>query len=574
MMKYRSIVMAVGCLSLPIIASAENTSLYWENYVASRSQGSDLVDPNYVAQDGFIPPNFSYAGYQRGDVPLPDYSRYADYKIFNVTDYGAVANDGLSDKKAFQAMANAVNSYRQKSRQGIIFYVPEGDFIINDKSDMNSIDPNNLTHIRQQQIISIIGDNIILRGAGADKTRLLMKTHLLPETPKKMWSTPYIIQIGQDKDHFDTTVKTDVTQNIIGDSRFSLTVKDASAFKAGDYAEIRGVITHRERIDDAISPYKFEINKKTGKARWSELDKNLIKIEKHQIASVMGNSLTFTTPVGHTINADDNWTVTKIVPATGIGVEGITFAGSWSGYFIHHADALHDSGYSILRLTRATDSWIRDIEVTDFNQAIQIANSFNVTAQDIVLSGNPGHLALSILYGNNNLVQDVSDNANTWHAPGLSKYSSHNVNLRTTYSPLMGLDLHGAQSTDNLFDNIKGGCVQGHWGAAVKNQPNHLKGLYVWNAENTGKANDKLYFMSSNGMYGKLIMPHLIGLHGNPLNVNSQFDYMMNANQKGWAKYSSLPDRKQPQAHIESNGFPVYPQSLYDAQLKYRQARQ
>ena len=558
-------------LSSTVAAQEQNVSKYWSNYVDSRAENSDLIDPSRYDKDGFVPPNFSYAGFQRGDNPLPERGSYKEHKVFNVMDFGAVPDDGVSDKKAFQDMAIAVSAYVSQKGNKAIYFIPEGRFIVNSQQDNEAIDKNNIDQVRSEQTINIFGDNIIVKGAGVGKTILAMDSHMFPESPTKKWSTPYLISIGASKDNFESKIETSVEKNTVGDSSFELVVADTTGFEVGDYVEVEGFIKNRQRIEEAISPYKFELNKQ-GKPLWKMLAASLRKVEKHRIVAVNGNTLTFDVPVAHTINAEDAWHVTKIKPAVNVGLEDITFEGAWDGDFVHHKNALHDSGYSFLRLTRATDSWIRNVELTNFNQGIQVINSFNTTVDSVELNGNPGHIAVSVLYGNHNLVKDVNDAAHTWHAPGLSKYSTHNVNLRTQYSPQMGLDLHGAQSMNNLFDNISGGFEKGHWGAAVKDQPNHLKGLYLWNAENLGKPNKNLYFMASDGKYGKLILPHLIGLHGNALEVQSQFKYMISAKQNKWADYRKFPKRDVPQAHIESNGEQVYPQSLYEAQLKLRRS--
>ncbi|MDN4711089.1 hypothetical protein QYZ44_18000 [Vibrio parahaemolyticus] len=54
-------------------------------------------------------------------------------------------------------------------------------------------------------------------------------------------------------------------------------------------------------------------------------------------------------------------------------------------------------------------------------------NTYNVTVDDVTLSGTPGHLAFTITYGNYNLIENITDNSHAWHAPGVSKYSIANV---------------------------------------------------------------------------------------------------------------------------------------------------
>ncbi len=54
------------------------------------------------------------------------------------------------------------------------------------------------------------------------------------------------------------------------------------------------------------------------------------------------------TPVQVDINPDDHWTVSHSVRTENIGVENLTLRGNWQDNFIHHNDAVHDSGWSML----------------------------------------------------------------------------------------------------------------------------------------------------------------------------------------------------------------------------------
>ena len=121
----------------------------------------------------------------------------------------------------------------------------------------------------------------------------------------------------------------------------------------------------------------------------------------------------------------------------------------------------------------------------------------------------------------------------------------------------------------NLFDRTKGGWVRHRWGAAHFNQPNHLHGLIYWNHENTGPPNPHFEFMDTKSVYGRLIMPHLVGLHGAPVRIPSQQYFTRVAREKGDATYEELLP-KLPQAYIESAGKPVLPGSLYEAQIGLR----
>ena len=77
--------------------------------------------------DRTVLPDFSYVGYHNGEKAIP---KIENYKIFNITQYGAIPNDTISDKTAIQKAIDAAN----KNGSGIIFF-PKGRFLIHEDSD-------------------------------------------------------------------------------------------------------------------------------------------------------------------------------------------------------------------------------------------------------------------------------------------------------------------------------------------------------------------------------------------------------------------------------------------------------
>ena len=57
--------------------------------------------------------DYSYAGYQLGAIGVP--KKFKNLKVFKVTDFGAIANDTISDQEAIQATINAA----EKNKGGI-----------------------------------------------------------------------------------------------------------------------------------------------------------------------------------------------------------------------------------------------------------------------------------------------------------------------------------------------------------------------------------------------------------------------------------------------------------------------
>lgn len=558
----------------------ENTSEYWCAYVNTRDEVTGLFDPSYSEKSETILADFSFAGYMRGELPLPDTSNLDNYDVYDVTDFGAIANDDVSDKSAIKALvANIAEDRKGKTDyKPAMIYFPKGQFILNDSSDMVFIHPD-LTEkeLEQLQPIVIYLDNVVIRGEGSD-TILFMKEKFLPVNPKEMWSTPYMLRIGAPYSSVSARA------NVIGDaSAFStktIQVSQTRGFGIGDAIELSSKVTDPKVIDMFIEPYVFE--KKHGNTMWTSLKSGLIRKSKHMIVDIQSNRLILDSPIPHDVQSNHNWNVTKIGSYSNIGVENLVLRGNWQDKFVHHGSADHDGAYSLLSLGRANNSWVRNVEFHDVNRALDISNSFNITNVNVSITGNGGHSAISVVNSNNILSKEIRDTANTWHASGVSKYTTTSVFSNSKYSSEKNIDLHGEQATNNLFEHNIGGWNHGYWGASIQNQPNHLKGLVFWNNVNTAKGDVYNYysFMNHDSDYGRVIMPYVIGLTGTKTKIAHQSKYMhemVDAN-KAYYPPSKLCDDINgqlecdgpTQAYVESTGKNVHPVSLYEAQLNLR----
>ena len=77
----------LSLFSMLALNSQEQPKTVWEDFVYAKKNGTTPILPD-----------FSYVGYKYSEVPIPD----VDYKTFDVTEFGAVPNDTLSDKKCYQ----------------------------------------------------------------------------------------------------------------------------------------------------------------------------------------------------------------------------------------------------------------------------------------------------------------------------------------------------------------------------------------------------------------------------------------------------------------------------------------
>lgn len=490
------------------------TSVLWEDFVEAK-------------QEGRIPvlADFSYSGYHAGDKEIP----HPDWPVFCITEFGGIPDDGKSDRDAFLAAIEAA----EKSGSGIIRF-PPGRFRINEE-----MDPHN-------EPIVIRSSRIILRGAGshAGGTEIFIARHMDPADPRKLWTCPYVIQFeGKDRDGPAIRVAGPVRR-----SSFSVEVSDGAAFAEGDWVELRYLDNSPQAIDEALQGYQPD-------PRWTGILEQGVEVnEYHLVVRVEKNRLTFREPIHATVSAADGWTVRKISALEEVGVEGISFTGNWKEAFVHHKNAIHDGGWSVLRIVSCVNGWVRDCRFTDVNRCIALVNSAAITLEDIQMEGNPGHNAISLIQASHCLVQRITDHARHWHASGVAKPSSGNVFLRSEYNPDTCFESHASQPRWTLFDNISGGWKYGRWGGALHLQPNHLEGLVFWNYRNTGAGEEgRFHFMrpESDSEYGRIVRPFVIGFHGTPQEwVESEIRF------------------------LESNGQPVHPESLYEAQLEYRRSQE
>lgn len=142
--------------------------------------------------------DFSYAGYDHGET-APLEASALGYKVYNVMDYGAVPNDDISDRDAFLACveaatgvkfsaSNKVLTLAHKEKANAIVYFPEGEFILHTTADNHTADG-----VTYSRTIQIRAGNFVLRGAGRDKTTLVMQDPNLPTDAKVLYSSPVML---------------------------------------------------------------------------------------------------------------------------------------------------------------------------------------------------------------------------------------------------------------------------------------------------------------------------------------------------------------------------------------------
>lgn len=471
-------------------------------------------------KDRSVLPDFSYAGYHQGEKNIPNVT---DYKYFDVTDFGAKPNDDISDKTAIQLAINAAN----KNGSGIVFF-PKGRFLVNEDSDATT------------SIISKKG-HIIFRGSGSgsEGTELFMKNNLPPANPSQMWTVPPLFIFGSGGSDKKIGIVTEAAA--IGDFTIKLNIIDG--LKQGDWIVLKLLDNNKDLIAS-------ELKNNTVEPEWKNLIEKGISVKVfYQIKNIKKGMLTLNAPIAYAIDPKYTWEVYKFANSEEVGIEDIAFVGNWKEKFVHHRSWKDDSGYTMLRIQRTTNSWMKNCRFTDCSAAATISQSANVTVLNCLVNGNAGHEAISAGGSTNVLIAKCVDEASQWHSFGTTGGTMNTVIWKCTYPETTCFESHSSQPRNTLFDGVEGGLMNGRAGGAKENMPNHMQGLVLWNYKQTNEPVNDFEFWPSIEVseWWRIPNPVIVGFTS-----------------KGTTfKMEQL-------GQSESIGEAVEPASLYEAQLKLR----
>lgn len=522
-----------------------NNSKVWNDFVAGNAENV-LLD-------------YSYAGYAHGEsAPAP--AEALGYKLYDVTDYGAVPNDGKSDREAFlkcledalgtgYVMSDKTITFNHKESANAIVYFPEGEFILHTSED----DVTGKDGKRYSRTIQIRSGNFVLKGAGRGRTVLLMQDACLPVSEEVMYSSPVMLEL---KHNSGLSVLTDVTGPAVKGS-FSVEVSSVAGLSAGDWVSL--VVKNNDPVfvAEELHPYKPSNT-------MTDIVENGVKVtDYHQIKSVNGHTVTFVEPIMRAVDPKWGWTIQKYPHYENVGVEDLTFKGNATDHFVHHASWEDDGAYKPLNMTRLVNSWMRRVGFVSVSEACSVVNCANVSVYDILLEGRRGHAAVrsagssrvfigaTVDMTGGDMVDQSSvymENAGQYHAVGVSKQSMGAVLWRNVWGNDSCFESHASQPRATLIDCCRGGWMRWRQGGDKTQVPNHLADLTLWNFTSTTPYTEGPFiWWDHNSFWWKFVMPVSVGFNGEAC----EFD----------AGQMTLDS---------SHGIPVNPESLYEAQLAKR----
>jgi len=508
----KSIPVTVGLLIGAVLLSLceASAATLFEEFLTAQARGERAKLPDY-----------SHAGYHRCEKPLPVVSE-ASHRYFDVTAFGAIPDDGKSDRDAALAALAAAHAHDGPA----VVYFPEGNFRLFERTDFG------------KPPLEIKRSSIVIKGSGVGTTQLeFAESHLPTRGLLSMRSST-----GKD-DYFrgNQRLKASVVKQT---GLFSVEVSDTSQLEAGMRINLNARMDIKAESTKAFFcpheiPQGILDRAESRGGRLSDI------FELHQIKSIAGNTVTFTEPIHLEVPAHTDiamWRIDGIIEECGI--EDLSLRGGWRGVFKHHNGSRYGEDYRMIRMDRVFNSWVRRVRFTEFSSAIGTwLCGFN-TFSDILLEGNTGHMAIVAKCSYGNLFAFMREQNEVHHGFGVAKSGVNSVFYRCVQ--YKNLEAHCGHPRATLFDLNEGGFEPRGGGATYF--PMHDKGLTFWNW-NTTLPGGSFDFWPVGERYGYFMRPVVAGLHGEPFEI---------------------ADIETDLLAYESPGRKTIPESLFEAQLAHR----
>lgn len=399
-------------------------------------------------------PDFSYAGYKSGE---------SDYEyptqIVDVTSFGAIVNDTLSDVAAINKAIASVDS-------GIIYF-PAGEYIID-------------------SVITITKSNIVLRGAGNNATT--GTKFYFPNSGTDLGISGNLatgdagfmiyfkgINAGAQKDIIENTK--------MGDR--SVTLANVSGLQVGDYVSLKYTGTHpvdgelwNHILNDQNQQWPCSVG-------WSNGNGGLDMY--HTIERIDGKVVTLKEPIR--LDIKTSWTP-RLQKRTdhylfNCGVEDIYM----EHHYIVQPAHLTEPGYNSVAFDRTFNSWINNVTIKNADNGILFKASGFGEMKNITYEGRGGHHGWKFAYSSHCLADSIHfNNYDFWiHSFTLTHKANGNVvsNITGVTGIPISTDFHRNTPWETLIVNVDNDWnynSSGVWCAG----PNAGKRTVYWNMGGAG----------------------------------------------------------------------------------------
>lgn len=442
------LVAAVILVNLPGSRSTCLPAIAEEGTVPSRLWG---VDGELWSSRSRLP-DFSFAGYRRGEEP---------YRIpresISVKDFGA-AGDGVTDD---------TESFRRalEAGKGKLILIPAGRYALHD-------------------LFRIEASGTVLRGAGPDKTVLEFRKPGVEIEPRPSrtdggqstsnWSwAGGLISIGRGALSPGRGVRV-ISEEVRGSYRLT---PASVAFKPGD--EIILTLQDDEQKSLVKYLYRDQAGDISGLNNWRV-------VQVFRVRKVEDNALVLDRPLRFDVRAQWQPTVAPFVPAvTDVGIEDLAFEFPVTRYQGHFLEV----GFNPIEIARsAAHCWLKNLTIRNADSGPYVFGFFctvegirlQADAERLSSQGYAGHHGIS-LQGNDLLCKDFDIETRFIH--DLTVQSSVGCVFSQGRAVDLCMDHHRWASYENLFTDIDAGSGRRLFASSGGgNRGNHSgAGATFWN---------------------------------------------------------------------------------------------
>ncbi|BCM93510.1 hypothetical protein IAD21_05401 [Abditibacteriota bacterium] len=414
---------SVSITSIPMASTTSATSVLW-------GQSGEKWTPN-----GRLP-DFSYAGYHRGEEPLPTVKQ-----VRNIKDFGAVGDGVTDDTKAFQSAVNA-------TKDGAL-YIPPGRYQITD-------------------FIRIHRSHVVLRGAGPDKTILWFPRGLDEIDPHENHTSTGSPASAHSFDGGFITLEGDYNAKPLANitelaqrGENTVAVNQSAGLKVGQWV----LVMLQEDAAQSLKTYLYDDDPgdiKNGK----QFDTKMLM----RVVRLNGNRVQFDRPLRFETRASWQPQILSFAPTvTESGVENIGFDFPDMRYRGH----FKENGANAVELRHVNNCWVRNIVVHNGDIGVNVVACGN-TIDGVTLTASPnrgiaaegvaqctGHHGIQCKYAEDNLVTHFDIQASYCHDISV-EHASGNVFVEGKGSNL-NFDHHKDTPYENLYTDIDCGAGTRVW---------------------------------------------------------------------------------------------------------------
>lgn len=404
--------LAAGCCVA--VACAEPTQIY------------GVKGEKWAGQSGPLP-DFSFAGYQRGDKPLPERKPDASVK-----DYGAVGDGVADDTKAIQKALD--------QNRGKVVFFPEGRYLLSD-------------------VITIPASGTVLQGAGPDKTiftvsRSLQSIERKPVEYPDTGGTAYAYTGGFFKVQGNAFYRGGAAHPVAvmarrGDNRLSLSVNHP--FKVGD--EVFLLLTDNGEKTLLRYLYRNEEGSISKLGGQGGIIRHVAKVTQ-----VDGRTVTLDRPLRTDLRPEWQPALYAFMPRRAeIGIEHLAFEFPSQPYRGHFTE----QGYNAIHFNSVAHSWVRNVRLKNADSGIFLSHSVFITIDGVVIESDREADMRSKAQGHHGVVLGSTDSLCTnfdFRAKYIHDVTVSYGSVGNVFSNGKGVDFsmdhHRRGPYENLFSNL------------------------------------------------------------------------------------------------------------------------